>query len=183
MDPAERSSAPGTGAITRRRVVTTVGHTAWAAPVIVAATAAPAFAGSLPGAAVITTTSPTFTIPPQHVRAAVAFNNSGTAAPASMTITVTITPTQGSLQDVDPEVNSAGYEFVNRVNNVNGSQTLTFTKLDPQIPAGTSSGFSVDFFADPDPITGATAGNYAVSPSVPPPGSATSSSANYLTFI
>ena len=184
MDDVERSDGTiqSGGNVTRRTIVRTTAHAAWVAPVILAATAAPAMAAS--GAAVITATTPSFTIPQSHIRASLTFSNSGTVAPASMTVTVTIMPLQGTLQDVDPRINP-GTEFAlnSRVVNADGSHTITFTKLDPQIPASGSAPFSIDFFQDPDPTTGFRTGIYTVVPSVPFPGQATGSTQRYNSTV
>lgn len=183
MDDAERSDGTiqSGGSVTRRTIVRTTAHAAWAAPVILAATAAPAMAAS--GAAVITTTVPSFTIPQSHIRASLTFSNSGTVAPVSMSVTVTISPLLGTLQDIDPRINSAGFGLTSRVVNADGSHTIMFTKLDPQIPASGSAPFSLDFFQDPDPTTGFRTGVYTVVPSVPVPGQAAGNTARYNSTV
>jgi len=179
-DPTDRhlGARPRTS---RRAVLRTAGHAAWAAPVIVAASAAPAMAVS--GAAAITTTPPSFTIPLEHVRAAVTFANRGMVAASSMTVTITITPLQGTLRDVPPRINSAGFSLVRSVVNDDGSQTIVLAKLDPQIEPGDTAPLSLDFFQDPDGTTGFRTGLFTVTPTVPLPGQALGSSGDYNTTV
>jgi hypothetical protein len=178
MDPAERSSAPGTGAVTRRRVVTTVGHTAWAAPVIVAASATPTFAGT-PGAALISAAVPSTTAPTGSVRVSCAIVNNGTIAPPSMGVTVTLTPLIGTIQDVDPVMNDANYAFASRTVGAGGVQTLQFVKVDPQIAPGDSVPLRFSFVPVDDPVTTIKKGTISVMPTVPPPSTASGSSGDY----
>ncbi len=168
-------------AVTRRQVVTTAGHLAWSTPLIVAASAAPAFAAS--GAAAIVTSQPSFTIPTSHVRVTTQIRNQGTVAPASMLVTVQLTPTQGGLQDVDPTVLGTDFILTDRTAGPTaGSQILTFAKTEPQVPPATTTTLRFDFFATSSP-GGIKQGNVFVSPSVPVPGTATSNGANYLSTV
>lgn len=177
MDGAIEGGTPSRR-LSRRQVVRTAAHAAWTAPLIAAASAAPAFAGTV-GAAAIVTGQPSFTIPTSHIRASTLISNQGVAAPASMMVTVTIAPTAGTLQNVDPRLLSNDFSFVSRTSGPGGSQTLVFSKDSPQIPPGGSTDLRFDFFQDPGAVVG-RAGLLTVSPSVPPPSTAASNSNRYL---
>lgn len=175
-----RGRTPPTGP-TRRTVVRTAASAAWAAPVIVAATSTPAHAAS--GAAVMTTTQPSFTPVFDRIRASCRVANSGTVAPASMTVTVTISPLVGTLRDQDPTLITNGdFAFVSRSTDATtGQQTITYMKLNPQIAPNADAQFTIDFFQD----SGAGEirnGTYTVSPSVPPPGTAAPATEDYLSI-
>lgn len=167
---------------TRRRVVATGAHLAWSTPVILAASSLPAHGVAVSGAAVIATGEPSFTIPPSHVRVSTVMRNTGTVAPASMDVVVQIIPIQGGITNEKPEVQGTEYAFVGDGPTINsdGSQTLTFRKLDPQIAPNTFATLRFDFVATPDAVTGFKQGTVTVSPSVPPPGAASPNGNDYL---
>lgn len=133
------NARPGT---TRRAVIRTAGHTAWAAPVIIAATTAPAFAAS--GAAAITTViggarsgtlGDTLTI-------TTTLTNSNTGAGGATTLVVQATPTTVTTINGGAPTNvTAGWTFAGE-DGTPDSRIYTFTRPDIEgaaTPAGTST--------------------------------------------
>ncbi len=135
--PLEKSDQPATpsGGLTRRRVVGTAAHAAWAAPVIVAASAAPAFATShsTTPAAIATIISAPIAREGNNVIVPVTFTNAG-GPTHSLTADVQITTTLGGINSTQPPVRSAGW-----VRSQDAMVTLTttmdvqFSKTDPQV--------------------------------------------------
>jgi hypothetical protein len=166
---------------TRRTVVRTAATAAWAAPVIVAASAAPAYAGS-PTAAVLRAPDPTFLRLGDAITIISQYDNFGTGAAASMMVSVTITPTSGTLVDADPTGVRSGFSFVDRTTSPSGGQVLNFIKNAPQIPPGDQTldrrlQFTISHA--PDSVSGVRAGQVAIAPVVPPPSTAAASQGTY----
>jgi hypothetical protein len=159
--------------LTRRRVVRTAGTAAWAAPVIVAASGAPAYAVS-PSAAVLTAIDPSFLILGNRIRISVTYTNRGTGPAGSMTVTVTLTPVAGTLIDQDPPMQHPDFVFVDRTSGPGGAQVLNFMKVDPQIPVDGDGSLSFDVFMDLGP-GGVRTLEVVQVPTVPPPSTAESS--------
>ncbi len=179
--PVTAQQPPVSPGPTRRRVVTTGAHLAWSTPVILAASSLPAHGVAVSGAASIVTGQPVFTIPTSHVRVSTVMRNVGTVAPSALTVMVRLTPTQGGLEDRPPTILDDTFSLTDRAVNGDGSQTLLWTKNAPLEP-NASTTLRFDFFATPS-TSGIRQGNVLVSPSVPPPGSATSNTANYLSTV
>ncbi len=168
---------PGPVGATRRRVVTTAGHLAWSTPVILAAAAAPAMAAS--GAAAIACGQPTTTRPNDEIRVSCIISNLGNVAPESMSVTVTLTPLVGTLQQRTPVSNDPSFLYVGRTIQPSGAHVLTFTKVDPQIAPSTSATMRFSFWTTADGTSTLRKGTIDVLPSVPAPGTAAGNANDY----
>ncbi len=156
--------------LTRRRALATA---AWSAPVIVAASAAPAYATSS-GAAVLRAPDPSFNLLGNRITIISIYTNFGTGPAASMMVTATLTPTVGTLIDQNPTVSHPDFSFVSKTTSPTGAQVLTFTKVNPQIPAGDEGRLQFEVNMN------LGAGNLrvlevALVPTVPPPSTAAAS--------
>lgn len=123
----------------RRTVVRSLAHAAWAAPVIVAASAAPAFAVSGP-AAVTTTVSGSRTDAVLTIAITLTNSNTGPAGVTTLVVTATPLPATGStISSSDPVITNAdGWVFTTRSGN-SGGRTYNFSN--PNVPgAPTSTG-------------------------------------------
>ena len=125
--------------LSRRTVVRTAAHSAWVAPVIVAASAAPAFAASGPAAV---TTSVTGSRTDGTLTITVTLTNANTGPAGATTLVVTATPapvTGSTIQSSDPAItNAEGWVFTTRSGN-SGGRTYNFTN--PNVPgAATPTG-------------------------------------------
>jgi hypothetical protein len=165
------------GGVSRRRIIGTAATAAWTAPVIVAASGTPASAAAGSGQALIVTPPPTYTPVFQRIRASSRLTNNGSGTPGSMPVTVTIRPTEGMLADQDPVFVDDDFAFVSRMDNLDGSRTLNFVKVAPQIAPGQAAFLTFDFIHIADDLNRRT-GNVTVVPA-PDPGTAVPGSSNY----
>jgi hypothetical protein len=113
---------------TRRQIVRTAATTAWAAPVIVAGSAAPAYAGSVPGAPAVTTTDVEGNRPSEFaVDATMTFTNNGTAAASTLSVMVKIRIVAGSFTNSISQI-ASGWTVSPGTPDGNGGWDYTFTR-------------------------------------------------------
>lgn len=166
--------APG---LTRRRLVRTAGTAAWTAPVIVAATAAPAHASSV-NAAILRAPDPTFLVLNNRITIISQYKNFGTGTAASMMVTVTLTPVVGTLADQNPAGLDPAFAFISRTSSPAGVQVLSFMKVDPQIAPDDVARLMFDVLMDPG-LGGVRTLDVSLAPTVPPPSTAAPSEGQF----
>ncbi|MGA8847562.1 MAG: hypothetical protein WB471_13180, partial [Nocardioides sp.] len=116
--------------------------------------------------------SPSTTRPSDTIRVSCIITNLGTVAPASMNVTVRLTPLVGGIEDIDPTTNNTEYTFVSRTVGADQVVTLVFKKSDPQIGPDTTSFLMFSFESIAEATSTLRKGTISVLPSVPAPGTA-----------
>ncbi len=163
--------------LSRRRLVKTAGNAAWAAPVIVAASAAPAYASS-GSAAVLQAPAPSVSLLGNAITIRSRYQNIGTGPADSMTVTVTVTASVGSITASEPVMENDAFAFASQSGNAT-TRAYTFVKVAPQIAVGDNATLAFTYAHIAAPGTSQRAANVSLAPVVPPPSSAQATSGNY----
>jgi hypothetical protein len=162
---------------TRRTVVRTAATAAWTAPVIVAASAAPVYAAT-PSAAVLQAPAPTVSLLGNAITIRSSYQNLGTGPADSMSVTVTVTATVGSITASEPVMENDTFAFVSQSGNAT-ERVYTFVKVAPQIAAGDDATLAFTYAHIAAPGTSQRAATVSLAPVVPPPSTAQATSGNY----
>lgn len=157
-------------ALTRRRVLSTAGTAAWTAPVIVAATAAPAVASS---GSLVSTTDVQGSRAGGMLTVSATFTNQSPVPTSAMNVQVVLDAIQGTIQSADPASVTGGFSFMSRSGN-SGGRTYVFTKDAPQLSGSATPGtatatLTFEVPATPDAIPGGlSTGTITATPSPTP---------------